>query len=141
MENLGTVVAAENDIVTVKIIRKSECKGCGTCKMFGSQEILIKAKNTANARIGDTVQISEEAGAFVKALGFLYGIPFAALIAGFFAGSHAGNFMNLGYYSALTGFFFGVFLAFFCIKMLKHMENRREKADKYRAYAVKIINN
>ena len=139
MENIGTVISTANDTLTVKTTRTNACSRCGACKMFGSQEIIMSVKNKVNAEIGDTVLISHEQGIFLKALIILYGIPFTALLIGFIAGYYLSIILNLSNYAALTGFFGGMALSAACITIIKHLDKKREKANKYRAFAVKII--
>ena len=138
MSDGGLVIAVNGDMVTVQMKRTSACSRCGACKAWGEQEMHIEAYNAAGAKPGDRVKIAVEPGMFMQALGILYGIPFAAIMLGFFAGYYAGIAMNIGEYAALTGFGSGAAMAFLSLKAIKIL-GPKDKENRHRTVAVEVI--
>jgi len=138
MDEQGIVVEVNQDTVVVKMKRSSACSRCGNCKKAGNdQEVLVTAKNNAQAKLHDKVRISMEADAFLQAIGILYGIPLVALLIGFVAGTYVGEALNIGEYSSLTGFGGGIFMAFTGYVAIRLREPKREKH--HRAAVVEVL--
>ena len=127
----GLVTKVEGNTVTVKIKQTSACSNCGACKPWGDQELLIEAKNEAEAKVNDQVQLNVSSEDFLQALGILYGIPFAATMLGFVTGYFLGG--------TLTGFAGGLAMAGLAYIIIKITEPKRRKKG-HRAVAVAIIN-
>ena len=138
---IGRVIKINKNIVTVQMIRTNACSRCGACKIFAEKELQIEAINAAGAQPGDKVKIQLEANAFMSAVAVLYGIPFIAVILGFFTGTHIGGLFGLAEYSALTGFAAGIFLAWLSYIFIKSTEDKRKKNAKHKAIAVEVIEN
>jgi sigma-E factor negative regulatory protein RseC len=121
--------------------RTNACSRCGACQIFGEKDMRIEAVNAAGAQLHDKVRISLESGAFMQALGILYGIPFIAVMLGFFFGTHIGEVLGLAEYSALTGFAAGIFLAYISYIIIKSTEAKRKKNARHKAVAVEVVKN
>ncbi len=76
MKEQGEVIALNNDIVTLKVIKKPECGGCKAC-FFGKGEnsSTIKAKNTIQAKIGDQIYFVVQKDNSLKAYFIVYLLP------------------------------------------------------------------
>jgi len=138
---IGTVIDVHGDTVTVQMTRADACSRCGACKIFGGNALQIEAINTAGAQLHDKVRISLESGAFVQAVGILYGIPFFAMMLGFFIGTRVGEMLGFAEYSALTGFTSGIFLAYLCYRLIKSTDSKRKKKERRQAIAVEVVKN
>ena len=109
------------------MMRASACSRCGACKIWNDRYVIVKAYNPAGAKLHDRVRVSLEPGVFLKAIGILYGIPFAAIMLGFFAGTYLGRFLNFGEYAALIGFSTGIASAFLSLGAIKALVRERHR--------------
>lgn len=84
IEESGVVVALEGDFAWVETDRKSSCggcsakQGCGTAvlgKVLGQKRARVRAINTLDLMVGDTVVIGVEEQALVKGSLFIYLVP------------------------------------------------------------------
>ncbi len=71
--------------------RESECEHCKAkdgCEAFGGSgsNVMVKALNTAEARVGDRVTISMLSSAVLKASFVIYMVPILALVGGIICG-------------------------------------------------------
>lgn len=81
----------------VKIPRRSTCQGCSHrsfCDPFGSEHMVVEARNRAQARVGQRVEVSFGREKQSKAILILYIIPLVALILGAAAGNALDPFNN-----------------------------------------------
>ena len=75
MREIAKVIKTENGYATVSMDKKEECSKCGMCAFpKNANTIELKAKNQANAEVGDTVLIDR------KTDGKLSGITLAFLV-------------------------------------------------------------
>lgn len=82
--------AHEDGTATVVHIRESacsgdchKCSGCGTAK----EAILLEAKNSIGAKMGDLVIIESETGPVLKAAAVMYMLPMVFFFAGYALGA------------------------------------------------------
>jgi hypothetical protein len=114
-EHTGQVISLDNKFVITHIKREENCARCGVCKVAVQE---VSARNDCGAAVGDWVRIRFPYP-FWYALAMLYGIPFAGLMLGLFAGyALSGN--------ALAGFFGGVFCMGLCFFIVKRLKKNRE---------------
>ena len=81
----------ENGTATVIHIRESACSGdCHKCSGCGAakEAILLEAKNSIGAKMGDLVIIESETGPVLKAAAMLYMLPLVLFIGLYLVGEH-----------------------------------------------------
>lgn len=88
VQELGYVTATRGSVADVRITRTTACATCGKCHGFDeNQQLVIKARNSAGAGVGDAVRIEMEGVSVLQAAAVVYGLPLLAVLVGFFAGS------------------------------------------------------
>ena len=135
----GLVIKENGDSVTVSITRSTACSKCGVCKIFDDGQMLVEAKNLCGAGLNDEVVVALEPGAFIEAILILYGIPFVAMLTGFFGGSAIGAAAFGESFAPKIGFFCGVIMAGIAYKIIKLIDKKRSKKG-HRAVAIRIKN-
>ncbi|MCB1925612.1 MAG: SoxR reducing system RseC family protein [Gammaproteobacteria bacterium] len=99
IEQTACVVAIDNDLVDVEIIRQSACgscsagKGCGTALLadwFPKRRQIIRLHNTLGVRRGDQVIVGLDEQVLQHASLLVYGAPLAGLIGGAVLGERIG---------------------------------------------------
>ncbi len=96
------------DKAKIQIRRGEQCIGCSQrslCHPFGSDFMVIEARNSLNARVGDDVEVSFEVVKRGKAIGILYLVPLFFFI----GGSLLGNYLDLFHNKDLSGSLGGIF--------------------------------
>lgn len=84
MEELGIVIAVDGRMARVRITRRASCEKCGQCGEWGNRaEMILEIPNQAQARPGDTVRLIMKDGSVLRAAIAAYGVPLAAMIAGY----------------------------------------------------------
>ena len=82
--------AYEDGTATVVHIRESACSGdCHKCSGCGAakEAILLEAKNSIGAKMGDLVIIESETGPVLKAAAVMYMLPMVFFFAGYALGA------------------------------------------------------
>lgn len=104
MREKGRVVGIEGRHALVQMTRSEACSSCGLCRGLapGSDELVVRATNTAGAATGDIVEMEMETGGALTAAFLVYGAPLIAGIAGYALGSLAGGIYRI--IGALAGF-------------------------------------
>lgn len=89
MQELGIVLALQGTQASVRITRSSACATCGKCGhgLDAPRELIIKARNTVGAAVGDAVRLAVEDVSFLKAAAIVYGVPLGGALTGFFVGN------------------------------------------------------
>ena len=81
MQPAGRVVALENELASVYVVRHTACDNCRACSLGSSEAaaITVKALNPVNAVVGDNVALyfPEETG--IKAALLVYTVPLLTL--------------------------------------------------------------
>lgn len=105
MQELGIVTAVHGSLADVRISRTTACATCGKCHGFDeNQQLLVKARNSAGAAVGDAVRLELEGVSVVRAAAIVYGLPLLGLLAGFFIGGA----VRASSGQALSGWFGGL---------------------------------
>ncbi len=129
---MGMVQRVENGWAWVQTDRKTGCDQCGhkgSCNMIeGADHMLIKAANSARARVGDSVEVFLSTRTRMKSLLILYVLPVIGLLAGALSGGGLSRAVGLNENLGTVFFtFIGLALAFLIVRMLSsHMASRQE---------------
>lgn len=138
MAETGLVINKEDNIVTVKLERKEACAKCGACSAsLESKEMILKAENKCNAKIGDTVKISLEQSSFLKAVFIMYCIPLISLLLGVGIGYLVSLQIGLGN-NEIIQVVFGLVMLGLSYVIIRLNENKW-KNKKFRPIAEEII--
>ena len=94
-QEIGIVESTDDNWVWVKTQRKSACSHCGHkdhCHIVeGSDRMLVKARNAADAKRGDEVELFISTKTKLKCVFMVYMVPvFGLMIGAFSAGSLSG---------------------------------------------------
>jgi len=82
MEEKGKVVKVEGETILVELTKTSACKGCAmhsTCYALGTEQPLLKMRNTVSAKEGDVVYITTRGNPIVLAM-LIFLLPIIVLI-------------------------------------------------------------
>ena len=92
IQETGIVEGLEGEYALVKAQRSGSCGSCASSSVCnpdgGGDEVVIHAINEAGAKIGDTVRIEVQTGAFIKASLLIYALPIVAMIFGAILGKY-----------------------------------------------------
>ncbi|MDD6484834.1 MAG: SoxR reducing system RseC family protein [Clostridiales bacterium] len=84
MQQIGTVERTDGEYAEVRIKRQSACGGnCAGCGGCGGREQVVKARNKAGAKVGDTVALEMDSGKVIGAAAAVYIVPLGVLAAAF----------------------------------------------------------
>lgn len=128
----GVVQSIEDGWARVLARRKAACEDCGlkgSCNMIqGGDRMLVKAKNTARARIGDEVELYLSTKTKLKGLFILYMFPVLGLLVGAFSSNSLSGFLGFNQNAGMVLFTLsGLILAFLLARFLaSRMEARQE---------------
>ena len=128
----GTVRNIEGDWAWVSTRRKGACEHCsqkGRCLIIeGGDRMLVKAKNTAHARVGDEVELYLSTKTKLKGQFILYMLPVLGLSVGAFSANSLSAVLGLNQSMGTVLFtLFGLILAFLLAKFLAaRMEANRQ---------------
>lgn len=137
MAEVGEVVEVKGKDVKVRLLRKEACAKCGACTAgLKSEDMFIDALNVAHAQKGDWVEIKLNEQNFLKAVGIMYVIPLAGLLAGLGLGALVGKLFlpSLADVLAIVLGLAGAGLSFLMI----HLNEDKFKTDKFKPKAVKV---
>ncbi len=129
----GVVKAIQGRIAVVVTEHEPECESCSVkdaCSFLGGggANMEVRARNTAGARVGDTVKISLQGSSFLKATFLIYMVPILALLGGALCGYVLARFfsVNENFFAGVLGVF-GVLGSFFWLKKKgKELSERQE---------------
>ena len=128
----GTVQRIEDGWSWVLARRKGGCDNCGHkgyCQMVeGGDLMIVKAKNTAQAQIGDEVEIYLSTKTRLKTLFIVYMIPVLGLLAGATSARNLSGFLGLNENLGVVLFSLsGLVLAFILVRLFEaRMKAKRE---------------
>lgn len=84
-------MSLSGDTATVKLKRSSACgDNCGSCSGCNNFRT-VNAQNTANAKVGDLVEISMPSKTVLSAAVLVYVLPIVILVTGYFIGANVWN--------------------------------------------------
>lgn len=90
MREIGCVASVKGDAATVTMPMSGACKKCGICTQAADgKQVLLEARNDADAGEGDMVEIEIAPGRVLAAAFIIYMIPILMTIVGFLIGSAA----------------------------------------------------
>ena len=131
MGEIGKVIDIKGDKLVIRHKRTGACATCRLC-IRGSQEdeMIMRAKNSCNANLGDFVEIQLQEGALISAMAIAYGVPLAGLVLGF----------GLGYllFGDIIGFAMGLVLMGACYVFIKILDNKGIFAKRYMPVAIRV---
>ena len=111
----------------VKIKRHSQCIGCqhkGFCDPFGKEFMIVEARNTIGAKVGQRVEVKFPSYNKTKAMFILYIIPLFSLILGAILGNFLNPINNKDLSSAIFSILF-VILSFVGIKFYTNLLSKK----------------
>lgn len=89
MKEKGCVVSVKDDAAIVAMPMSKECESCGACLISSEgKEVVLLARNEAEAAEGDMVEVEIAAGRVVAAAFIIYVIPLLMTIVGFLLGNN-----------------------------------------------------
>jgi positive regulator of sigma E activity len=105
---IGTILRLDGENAVVLLIGGKSCKGCGAGKLglckAGGDSMMLTAKNTISARIGDTIMVGIDQEVQIKGYFLAYIFPLLAFIVGSIVGNILGNYLSIPSLDALLGF-------------------------------------
>lgn len=138
MAEVGEVIGFENNKLVVKLERTEACAKCRACTAgFDKKEMLIRAENLCNGKIGDKVEVALDSVDFYKATMIMYGIPFVMFMIGIFGGYYGAIKLGVSY-AELIGIGLGLILVVITYFIIHSQEHRFKKAN-YVPKAVNIV--
>ncbi len=95
----GLVVALDGDIAKVMLQGGEACRGCGQAKIglcrSAGLSMIVTARNTLNANIGDTVIVGIDEAVRLKAYALAFMVPLFSFIGGAVLGVMAGPYLSI----------------------------------------------
>ena len=141
MSEEGTVRKISGEKATVLSRRSAMCESCGqksACNtVTDNKDVEIEAVNTADAKVGDRVQVSIESSSLIKITTLVYLLPVIGLIIGIITGDKFA--IKYSYDPELTSFLAGVFAFIFTFFIIKVIANRLGTQKKYQPEITKIL--
>jgi sigma-E factor negative regulatory protein RseC len=140
MNEIGYVKGIEGDTAHVVFRRKSGCgDNCGSCAGGCSADLMtVDVKNTLNASMGDTVEVSMEEKYVYKAMALVYGFPLLMLLLGVAGGNSL--FAMAGTEShELYGVMSGLMLMGISYFILNKIDKKISKNKNYNTSMIRII--
>lgn len=137
MREQGTVIAARDGAVDVRLSPSDACASCGACAAADGASVLEGVPDSFGAGVGDIVEIEVPEQARTRARFVVLGLPILGLLGGYLAGFLLGEGIGispdgLGAVTALTSVF--VVMLWF-----PRMSARREADERYRVRVRAII--
>jgi positive regulator of sigma E activity len=118
----GTVIRLEGGNAVIMMRGGKSCKGCGMGKIglcrAGETSMLLTAKNTVNAGVGETVLV----GTKIKGYFMAYLVPIFALLAGTIAGHMLGEHFSIPSLDAIGGFLTLLIGSLFSFRKLRELD-------------------
>ncbi|MEW6381831.1 MAG: SoxR reducing system RseC family protein [bacterium] len=138
----GMVTSVEGPYALVRVVRSAGCAHCpsaGFCHIGPDQTIIVKARNSAGARVGQRVQLSVAPGSVLAASFLLYLLPLAGLILGSIAGKALVTpvvsdraselFAAVAGLSVMAGIFFGI----------RFFDRRRKSTERFMPQIIQVL--
>jgi positive regulator of sigma E activity len=92
----GTVIAASEGLVDVRMAGGSACESCGACCHVDRDGVTIEgARNKLGAAVGDEVEVEVPEGADTRAGVIVFLVPAAGLLVGYLVGYLAARALGL----------------------------------------------
>lgn len=124
MEQIGKIVSISQNIAQIEIKRKSSCSSdcskCGGCA-HPDQIMLVEAKNTCDAKIGENVILHAQTGGILSIAALVYVMPIILLFVGYFIMPGGEGAKILG---SLIGLLIGIA---FCMAYSSYVKRKKKK--------------
>lgn len=137
----GVVTSSTKSTAWVKTIRTTACDGCeakNNCEILNSKDSMhFEVKNTLNAEKGDRVVVGIQTKSLLVLTFMLYVFPIFLLLIGALTGENLAFILKTD--QNLTSMFFGFFLFFIAVFIIKKINNKVAKNQKYKPFLVKIL--
>ena len=134
MDRAGVIVSEMGEFSKVKLVRHTACGNCGACQLGDDQkDIMLIAKNTVHAKMGDLVEVSMATNSVLSAAFIMYIIP----LGGLFIGLMLGQWLFPGK-DVMTAFL-GLGMMALSFVMIKLNDKRFLKNDKYVAHIMTVL--
>ncbi|TYC88345.1 SoxR reducing system RseC family protein [Acetobacterium wieringae] len=142
MKEIGTVRSLRGNSAEVEIKRNSACGDCGACHISKDQSVMLTtAKNTVNAKNGETVEVEMQfVNVFVAAF-IMYGIPLVAFILGSSVTYYVIGSFKLGLDQVLVSFLTGICLTAIAYLAIRHFDRQGRFNSKYQPVIIAVIDN
>ncbi len=142
MKEIGTVKALRGNNAEVEIKRNSACGDCGACHVSKDQSVMLTtAKNSVNAKSGETVEVEMQfANVFVAAF-IMYGIPLFAFILGSCVAYYLVDALSIGWDQVLTSFLTGISLTAATYLVIRNFDRQGRFNSKYQPVIIAVIEN
>jgi len=123
----GIVIRLEDGNAVIMMKGGKSCKGCGMGKIglcrAGDTSMLLTAKNTVNAGVGETVLVGLDQGTKIKGYLMAYLIPIFSLLAGAIAGHMLGEYFSIPSLDAIGGFLTLLIGSLFSFRRLRRLND------------------
>jgi len=93
----GVIVGIEGERARVRIERSDACSRCRVCVPMGDGLMVIEAKNTRGAVVGERVSIEVDESRHLRAAFMVYILPLIGLIAGYVTGTALAGSEKVGF--------------------------------------------
>ena len=137
----GVVTSADQSIAWIKTIRTTACEACeakNNCEILNSKNSMhFEVRNTLNAEKGDRVVVGIQTKSLLFLTFMLYVFPIFLLLIGALTGKNIAFFLNTD--QNLTSMLFGFTLFFLAVFIIKKINNKVAKNQRYKPFLVKII--
>jgi len=113
-QNARVVKILDKGLAEVVVMRSSACgENCASCgaNCASKRPLLIKARNSISAKVGDSVIVSTKSSKIILAAFVVYIVPFILFFAGYAATSAAGLSEKASILTSSAAFFAGIALS------------------------------
>ncbi|MCG2730580.1 MAG: SoxR reducing system RseC family protein [Acetobacterium sp.] len=140
MKEIGTVKELSGNNAVVEIKRNSACGECGACHVSKDQSIMLTmAKNTLNAKSGETVEVEMEFVNLFFAAFIMYGLPLIAFLFGSCSAYFLVGILNIGWDQVLTSFLTGICLTVMSYLVIRYFDRKGQFKSKYQPVITGIV--
>ncbi|MFC1565563.1 SoxR reducing system RseC family protein [Candidatus Neomarinimicrobiota bacterium] len=90
VSDIGRITKIDDNFATIVIDSTDDCKDCGIrflCSPGSEKEKIIRLENTIDAKVGDSVSISEASNILLKLSFLQYGLPLIGFLLGIVIGT------------------------------------------------------
>ncbi len=138
---LARVVEVHEDGSAVVEIRRSEaCERCGLCAAGASADLMrTEVPSAGEARAGDVVEVEKSPGTPLIASLIVFGVPVAALVVGYFAGSWGAYLLGLGRSAQAAGIWSGLALVGLSYLVVRGVERRVAGDERWQLQVTAIV--
>lgn len=140
MQEVGTVVEVRDDLAIVEVERSPACERCGVCHhMLGTNKMVAEARNDAQAKVGEKVNLEIESKIFLTMAFVLYIVPVVFLIIGYFIGSTLVAFLQKPTYSQEVGILSGFIFLGFSYLIIRMIDRRAALSKQLRPVVTEVV--